>query len=100
MKVRILNKIWNLLFVPPGSLKERKRANGISTTEENLGDCDDPNSKNKTIRVANNLLPRQELEIVIHEALHAADWFKDEAWIDPVAEDIARLLWKLGWRKQ
>ena len=103
MKHRILNKIYEVLFVPPSKLKDykkAKRANGKTVVEEARGDCDPPTAKNKTIRISNKLPEREELEVTIHECLHAADWHKDEvSWIEPVADDIARLLWKLGWRK-
>jgi len=100
MRSRILNKLWTILFVPPNALKgKKKRANGGSTADHALGDCDPPDTKNKKIRIANTLPPKEELEVTIHECLHAADWYKDEEWIEPVAADIARLLWRLGWRK-
>jgi len=100
MKARILNKIWQVMFVSPSLLKgKKKHANSKSITEDARGDCDAPTTKNKTIRISNSLLPQEELEVTIHEALHAADWYKDEEWITPVADDIARLLYNLGWRK-
>ena len=106
MRSRIFHKIWSIIFVSPGKLKERKRkkcSNGkakvVTEEEEEVrGDCDDPSARNKQIRIANNLPPIEQLEVVIHECLHASDWFKDEEWIEEVAVDIARLLWKLGWR--
>ena len=102
MKHRLLKKIWDVIFVPPSRLKGKtKKANGKTVPEEVRGDCDDPATKNKRIRISNKLPPREELEVIIHECLHACDWHKDEeSWIEPVADDIARLLWKLGWRKQ
>lgn len=43
---------------------------------------------------------RQELDTLIHELLHVADWDKDEDWINNVGYDLARTLWRLGWRKE
>jgi len=88
MRVKILDKIWTLVFVPRKILIESK-----------WGDCDSPNTRHKKIRIAANLPPKEELETVLHEALHAADWYKDEEWVEIVARDLTRLLWRLGWRK-
>lgn len=63
------------------------------------GDCDDPRTKGKTLRIHKGLSEKDTLETVIHEALHAADWHKDEPWVDHVSRDIARILWRLGWRR-
>ena len=98
MKARIFHKIWQVIFVAPSLLRGKKRCKGVEVEENPRGDCDDPTTKNKKIRVANNLPPIEQLEVVIHECLHASDWFKDEEWIEEVAIDIARLLWRLGWR--
>jgi len=39
------------------------------------------------------------LETVIHEALHACRWAAHEKTVDRDAKDIARFLWRLGYRK-
>jgi hypothetical protein len=41
----------------------------------------------------------KELELYIHECLHAGDWHKSEEWVDKFARDMARTLWALGYRK-
>lgn len=100
MKSRILEKMWEIVFVAPSLLRRTRVVNGETVVEHVRGDCDPPNKKGKTIRIAKNLPPREELEVIIHECLHAADWHKDEeTWITPVADDIARVIWKAGWRK-
>jgi len=107
MRISLLHKFWRLVFVAPSRLKERKRkkcANGKAKTsdEEEVcrGDCDDPTTTNKQIRIANNLPMLEELEVVIHECFHACDWWKDEEWIEQVSEDIAHVLVRrLGWVK-
>ena len=40
------------------------------------------------------------LETVIHEALHACDWRMKEDKVDIIAKDIARFLWRLGYRRK
>ncbi len=101
MKVKILHKIWTLLFVPRGGILTEKRATGTSKRGLDVaddGNCDPPDLKGKKIRIADNLEPKVELEVIIHECLHAADWYKDEEWVRIAAEDISRVLWRLGWR--
>lgn len=64
------------------------------------GACDHPEKPAKRIRIVRGQEPREELDTIIHECLHATDWHKDEAWVTEVSTDIAAVLWKLGWRKQ
>ena len=90
MRHKLLGKYWNIEFVSPSKLQRDKKTQG---------DCDSPTAKNKTIRISNKLTPKKEMEVIIHEALHACDWYKDEEWVETAAEDIARLLWKLGFTK-
>ena len=84
MRVKVGNKYWNLLFT--------------ELDEETGGECDSPDTNGKEIRIATDLKKPDELEVIIHELLHAADWSKDEEWVEVIADDIARVLWKLGWR--
>jgi len=84
MRIKIGNKYWNLIFT--------------ELDEETGGECDSPDTNGKEIRIATDLKKQDELEIIIHELLHAADWAKDEEWVEVIADDIARVLWKLGWR--
>lgn len=85
MLVTINGKRWNMVFAPVPDCD---------------GKCDSPDSKKKQIKLAPRLKkdPRRLLEVVVHECLHAADWSKAEEWIEPTAEDIARALWKIGFR--
>lgn len=99
MRVRLLHKIWEVVFVARTNLKGRKKARDTGLDKEDRGDCDHPGAKNKKIRIADDLPPQEELEVTIHEALHACDWYKDEEWIETTADDIARLLWRLGYRR-
>jgi len=40
-----------------------------------------------------------DLDTIVHEALHAACPYLDETTVDGVASDIAKLLWRTGWRR-
>lgn len=83
MRIRILNKCWQLRFAP---------------NLGNRGDCDGPSTKNKEIRVSTMLRGEERLEVLIHELLHAASWHIDEAFVEQFAHDAARTLWRLGYR--
>ena len=104
MRLRILGKIWNLVWVPKGQSVvargrgKKKKAKTMNSTDK--GTIEAPNIKGKRIFIREELKEKDELDTVLHECLHAADWWKDEEWVDEVAEDIARILWRLGWRKQ
>ena len=58
------------------------------------GDCESPHAIGKTIRVDDRLKGRELLETLLHEMLHAADWHKQEEWVERVSADIARVLWR------
>lgn len=63
------------------------------------GDCDSPRRKNPEIRISSSLEGEEELEVLLHECLHAAYWdLSEEAVCDP-AVDIAKVLWDWGYRK-
>ena len=49
--------------------------------------------------VERDLSKRVGLETVIHEALHACNWPAKEGEVTVTAHDIARFLWRLGYRK-
>jgi hypothetical protein len=70
---------------------------------ESDGSCDPPTKPHKQIHVRNSLnrpeRQRRLLEVAIHEAMHALSWQIDEQVIERGAEDIAELLWKLGYRR-
>lgn len=40
------------------------------------------------------------LETAIHEALHACNWHASEELVEMTARDIARFLWRLGFRRR
>jgi len=65
------------------------------------GTCDWPTRKHKTIRIRRGLLrdPKELMETLVHEVLHAAnfDCF-DEKYVDRLAEEMATVLWDQGFR--
>lgn len=83
MRIRVLNKFWHLRFAP---------------NLANLGDCDPPSQPNKEIRVRSTLSGEERLDVLIHEMVHAAGWHIDERFVNQFASDLARALWRLGYR--
>jgi len=63
------------------------------------GLCDSPIGQGPTLRVFADLNTRKGLETVIHESLHAEGWAKTEQVVERTAQEIASLLWRLGYRK-
>ena len=85
MLVTFLGKRWNLRFVP--------------NLGKNLGLCDAPDVKGKSILIQGGIKGEKLLDTLIHEALHACQWHLREETVDEAASDLARMLWKLGYRK-
>jgi hypothetical protein len=83
MRIRILNRFWNLRFAP---------------NLANRGDCDPPDKPGKEIRVSSALKGEERLEVLIHELVHGASWHIDEKFAEQFAGDAARVLWRLGYR--
>lgn len=86
MRVVVLGRAWDMVDVdalPPGL----------------AGDCDAPTEKGRKIRVLRDQPPQERLRIELHEMLHAAAWDQfDEEWVDRLSRDMARVLWRRGWR--
>ena len=53
----------------------------------------------KRIVVDSRLRGEHRLEVIIHELRHAADWGRDEGFVDQESKDLARVLWRLGYRR-
>lgn len=71
-----------------------------SISSDTRGFCTDIGGPNRRICLDAKLHGEEELEVFIHEFLHACFWDMDEAAVEESAEDIARALWRLGYRKQ
>jgi hypothetical protein len=84
MIVQLMGKRWHLRFVP------RLRADG---------QCDPPYMPFKEILIATRLSGKRELEVLLHEMLHACNWQFDEEHISQMASDIADVLWRLKYRR-
>src|SRR5688572_540621 len=89
-----LGKRWRFSFVPASRLGKDDKGKEI------LGSCDEPTGRSKQIRVRKGLNEKEELEVLIHEALHACDWHKDEDWVHRSGHDIAEFIYAQGWRRQ
>jgi len=63
------------------------------------GYCTDPKDPQRKIKIHKNLVDQEELEVTIHEMLHACFWDIDEDVICEVGDDISRALWRMGYRK-
>lgn len=61
-----------------------------------MGLCD---WTSKTITIADRLTGESELDTILHELLHACQPDLAEDTVDETATDIARILWRLGYRR-
>jgi len=64
--------------------------------EGKLGEC---NYEKKTLYILLEGNTLEDLDVIIHEGLHAACPLICEYYINIIATTIAKLLWRLGWRK-
>ena len=83
--VKLGGRRWRLRYVP--------------RLGDSWGECDPPTASRKEIRISREVAGEKELEILIHEMLHALNWTHDETHVEQSAVDIARTLWRIGFRK-
>lgn len=91
MRIRLLDKFWQLEFLRLG----RFRVDGSRIR----GSCDPPTAKSKKILIDSSLHGKELLEVLLHEMGHACDWPRSEEYIAQQAEDMANVLWRLGYRR-
>lgn len=84
MLVTMLGKRWKFLFTP------LRKASGY---------CDPPAQTGKRIVVDSRLRGEHRLGVIIHELRHAADWGRDEGFVDQESKDLTRVLWRLEYRR-
>ena len=84
VKCKIRGKIWEIVFV---------------NLRKDWGDSDHPRAGRK-IRIATRAKGRLRLDTLIHEISHAGFPDLDEEAIDEYATDLARALWRLGYRSE
>ncbi len=87
MKIKILNRVWELEF-------------SSRLAKDTDGTCDSPSTPNKKITVRPIKDEKYRLQVLLHEMIHAACWevFAEE-YVDNLSHDFANILWRLGYRR-
>jgi hypothetical protein len=84
MRVRLGGKYWRLRF---SAIKD-------------YGDITDPGkAEGRLIRIGSWQSEEEQLDTIIHEALHASLPLLDESAVHATANDLSRLLWRLRYRR-
>ncbi len=92
MRVKIRGKVWEfhrvhkLAHIPDAKLSDD-------------GMCEGPHVKGRRIWVRKQKDAQAELDAIIHECLHAALWDLDDETVHDTAHDIAKIIYRLGWRR-
>lgn len=88
MRIKIAGKYWDF-----------RVTNSMQKTAD--GECDEPTSTCKQIRVRPRVFRSDErcIEVVLHEVLHAAGWPIEHDLVTTYARDAARLLCALGFSR-
>lgn len=86
--------------------KSRHKIRGVSYTVEEghrlkgvWGDSDQPWAVKPRIRIVKGVRGLSELEVLLHEGLHAAYPDLDEEAVKESGRDLAAMLYKLGYRR-
>lgn len=90
--IKLFDKVFDVEFLSNSRFPKRhKNADGL---------CYFPRSstgKGK-IKIRKKLKPKDMLRVELHECLHGAFWFFDEATVDMFSTHLANYLWKRGYR--
>ena len=89
-RITIANKRWTLVSANTREIVQLRGVHGFTT---------DPAARGRCIVLRGSLRGKPLLETVIHEALHASAWPIDEQTVTRYAEDVTRILWRLGFRQ-
>ena len=76
-------------------VKMRKRPAKASYAQ-----IDDPTTKQKTIWVDPKMRDFVKFRALLHESWHAVDWDLAEDAVEKNADDVARFLWRMGYRSR
>jgi len=86
----LLHQPTLIRFVPPPLMDGKVECDGL---------CDAPQRKPiPRIRINRELRGVRMLDVLIHEMLHRLGWHIDEDFVAQGAEDMADVLWQLGYR--
>lgn len=96
MRVRILGKYWKWVIEPLGRFRhDGHYVDGLT------------NASTRTVHIESRLKGQRELEAFVHEFEHSCDQCSDknvpfihsEEYVTAKSRDLARLLWRLGYRR-
>lgn len=93
--VTVNGRRWEFVFVPWRT--PVKRGGDVIMGAKTHGSTDAPSAVGKKTYFREGQTEHDELDSLLHEMLHMADWDKDEEWVTQVAHDMARTLAALGW---
>jgi|694.fasta_scaffold55221_7 hypothetical protein len=81
------------------TIKGRRYTLRQAAMKDSCGQCDHPTAPGPEIRISKKLRRGELLlDTLIHEALHASNWDLSEEFVDQFGSDMARILWRLGYR--
>jgi len=81
MRIKLRNRYFRLAFD-----RLDRQTDGLCDMDERL------------IKVRKSLRGERQLEVIVHELLHGCHWDLDEIAITETAQDVARVLWRLGYK--
>ncbi len=103
MRAYFRGKAWRIIHkaasVIAKSADAEARRIGEAPPGQVRGLTDGPSTKNKAMWINKNLSGVKLLDTYIHEALHCCIWDLSEDTVHETANDLARFLWRLGYRK-
>jgi hypothetical protein len=81
------------------TIRNRRWTLGRCRGRGERGGCEGPHVPGRILDIPIHGRRLEDLNTIIHEALHAALWDLDEDSVKETADGVAWLLWRCGWRK-
>jgi hypothetical protein len=70
----------------------------VKKLKDRRGQCDDPTTQGKSIVIDPNQSGENLLATLLDESIHACMFDIDNEVVDVISDDIARFLWRAGYR--
>lgn len=102
-RARIRGEWYSIRLVPQSVLDEEIA--GVEDDEAQTGHTESlrglciRSDDRREILVLDGQRGRDELDTLIHEMTHAAQWDLGEEAVEEIGTDLASALWRMGWRR-
>ena len=86
--ITVNGRRWRLIWLPRGH----------PLLDDGIGRVEAPDTKGKRMFIAMGQTPSDLHDTLLHEIAHASGWNLSEEWVATFAEDVTRIMKRLGYK--